>query len=168
MSAEVIGTRYHTRSLFWEISQDKSRVRFTLKRKDYKIPGTELIYPSIYRLYFEMEDILEYDFANKYFDNLEHWEEVCKSTYVKDHVTQMRKELELQVRSKALKHLKDQAVVSPDGKLKADINKYLLNRGWIDKTTNTKGRPSKEDIKQELQRVTAVEKELQEDFERIH
>jgi len=167
MSAEVIGFRYRTKSLFWELSPDKTYCKYSLKKYDYTPQGSDITYPSLYRLYMEMEDLLEFEFANRYFDSYEHWELISKLSYMKEDVAQWRKEVELKVRARALRELRDLSITTEDSKVKVDLNKYLLNRGWIDKT-NTKGRPSKEEIKKELERVTAVEKELQEDFERIH
>src|SRR3990167_1337022 len=84
-----------TQALFYEeTGADKSSVIYTLKDQDHE--G----FPSLYRLYIEMEDILEYEFANKYLDNWSHWEWLTQAGWFKPYVLRWRKELELKIRSK--------------------------------------------------------------------
>ena len=53
-----------TQGLFLEIGYSDSAL-YTLKDNDHEYNDKAL--PSIKRLYLEMEDVTEYEFANKYF-----------------------------------------------------------------------------------------------------
>lgn len=147
------------RSIFYEtIGADKSSVIYTLKDWDHE--G----YPSLYRLYMELEDVLEYEFANLYLDSWTHWETLCNCTWFKKTVTRWRKELELKLRSKALRQLRTDAA-DEESKTMNSSNRYLLERGWVDKPT--KGRPSKEDVKKAAKEKAEESQALQNDLLRI-
>ena len=58
------------KALFYEVSEDGTRVDclYSLKQEDSPdIQDNSRIYPSIHRLYVEMGDATEYEFAKKYF-----------------------------------------------------------------------------------------------------
>lgn len=77
------------------------------------------------------------------------------------------KELEIALKVEALVRLLD---MSKDFKHKDSFNanKLLLQGGWITEESNTKGRPSKEDIRNELTRLANLEKQYIEDMDRIN
>lgn len=154
-----INGKHRTWQLFYELIDQADRPYCVYTLKDREHQG----YPSIKQAYLEMEDITEYDFANKYFDGWIHWERILNSAMVREHVNQWRKELELKIKAKALKALMKEA--QEGGKESVSINKFLVQRGYVDK--DTKGRPSKQQIKEEADRLASMELALAEDMERI-
>lgn len=156
-----VNNSFLTQALFLEITSDvqnvNNQIMYTLKDHPHK--G----YPSLKQLYLEMEDITEYEFAQKYLDGWPHWERLLNTNSIRPHIDQWRKELELKVKAKALRRLMDEA--ANNGKEAVSINKFLVQRGYVDK--DTKGRPSKQAIKEEAQRLAHLESSLQEDLERI-
>ncbi len=60
----------YTQALFLELGYDVEAAVYTLKEYDYTYQDT--VYPSIKRLYLEMEDTTEYLFANEYFLSYNH------------------------------------------------------------------------------------------------
>lgn len=154
------GRRY-LKGLFFETTlADKSTVRYTLKERDHE--G----YPSLKRLYLAEKDPTEYRFASKYLDNYSHWVELCGCSWFKPHLEEWRRELELYIKSHALVNIFDEAE-HPEGKNFFNANKYLLERGWIDKEKNTRGRPSKQEIKEAASQLAQDNKQVEEDFNRI-
>lgn len=147
------GKRY-LRGLFYETTlEDKSTVVYTLKDKDHK--G----YPSLKRLYLEEEDLSEYNFANKYLDNYEHWLMLVNSLWFKEYLESWREELRLKLEAKYLNKLKEIAEDPEISKKEAfQATKVLLDR----LKKRSVGRPTK---------TREVEKEdwsqAKQDFERI-
>lgn len=91
---------------------------------------------------------------------------------VVDSVTESnRKELEISIRVEALERL---LAIAEDFKHKDSFNanKLLLQGGWISEDNNssvvTKGRPSKEAIRQEVTRLASLEQQYIKDMERIN
>lgn len=149
--------RYRTSDLFEEFNISEYPAYWTLKGVDTKLP-------SLKKIFLSYEDITEYDFAVDHFEDFAHWEEISRSPRIKEHVEQWRKELLLKIKARALKGIIHDAV--KDNKF--ECNKFLLTNGWVDKTEGPKrGRPSKEEIKQELHRQAETEKDLMDDLNRI-
>lgn len=148
-------------SLFFEIAKyNKDFCLYTLKRYDWD--G----YPSLFKLYLEMEDPTEYEFANTYFEDWDHWNRLCQTKWFKPYVTAWREELDLKIKSKALKAIKQEAAKGDKNKFQA--NKILLDRSWESKTTTTgRGRPSKEQVEQRVQELAEEEIQANADLERI-
>jgi hypothetical protein len=154
------GRRY-TKGLFFETTlSDKSTVKYTLKEKDHQ--G----YPSLKRLYLEEKDPTEYRFASKYLDNYSHWVELCACSWFKPHLEEWRRELELYIKSMALVKIFEEAE-NTLGKNTFNANKYLLERGWIDKDKNTRGRPSKQQIKEAANQLAQDNQQIEADYERL-
>lgn len=147
-----------TKALFQEFAgEDKSRILYTLKPEDTN-------YPSIYRLYIFEDDLTEYTFANKYFENWEHWEMVAQSPWFKPFIARWRKELRLKLESLAMTHI---VAEMKDGSSK---NKYSAAKTVLDQINKQKpqrGRPSKEEVQGELIRQTHAERTLQDDLKRV-
>lgn len=156
--------KLRTSDLFIEMNQSEYPAYYTTANQDRTVDG--VVYPSLKRLYLEEEDITEFDFATKYLESYEHWEQFVNSTRLKDMIDQWRKELVLKIKSRSLKGIIRDAVREN----KYEANKFLITNGWIDKDAEGKkvrGRPSKEEIKQEINRQASIEKELEEDLKRI-
>ncbi len=121
-------------------------------------------FPSLYRLYLEMGDVLEYNFSKTYLGGWEHWQKLQQCTWFKPYLKRWREELELKIRSEALTRLATDATSS--SRSSASSNRYLLDRGWaIDK--NEKGRPSKEQIKEKAKEMAEFQTQLDTDLLRI-
>jgi len=120
-------------------------------------------YPSLYRLYMETEDPTEYQFATRYLHDWKHWESLCAAEWFKPYVERWRKELELKIKSQALRRIIDDA--SAGGRDGQAAARFILEKGWGDKST--KGRPSKEDIRDAADRIASDGSRLNEDMERL-
>jgi hypothetical protein len=139
---------------------DKSTVSYTLKEHDHE--G----YKSLYRLYMAERDPTEHRFATKSLEGWSHWLELCECTWFKPYIDAWRLELGIMIQSEALVNIFEEAI-APMGKNVFAANKYLIEKGWIPKDTNTKGRPSKEMVKSEAIRIAKEEDRITADFERL-
>ena len=152
----------YLRALFAEVSVVPDAVLYSLKNVDTK--G----YPSLYRLYMEMGDPTEYKFAEAYFENWAHWEQLCETPWFKPIVSKWRRELEVRVRSTALANAMEYAL---GGSREAvQVNKWLVEGGYIPKENRGStgaGRPSKELLQKEARQMLHDKGRLDEDFERI-
>lgn len=150
-------------SLFLEPKYEDGAI-YTLKDIDLTHKGK--FYPSLYKLYIKMSDVTEYDFANLYFESYQHWAELCEMDFFKPYIHRWRKELELKVKSGALKEIIEQSV-SEDPKKRLEAAKYLYEKVYVgDK--HSKGRPSKKEIKAEAQRQAQELKIINEHWERLN
>lgn len=148
---------YYISSLFLEKTyHDTSVVLFTLKDHDHR--G----YLSLYRLYIEMEDLTEYEFANKYLDGWKHWELLSGADWFQPFILRWRKELELKIKARALRAVMEES--ASGGKNAYLANKYLIEKGWVERPTGKRGRPSNKEILEE----TFKTEDIQSDFERIN
>lgn len=154
------GARY-TQGLFFEqVGEDKSTVVYTLKDNDH------MGYPSLYRLFMEREDILEFEFANEYLDGYEHWQILCDTAWFAPFVQRWRRELELKLRTRALVNVINESKSNSRNAFAA--NKFLLERGWdIEGKKNVRGRPTKDEIKAEAQAQVLDLRRINEDFKRL-
>lgn len=152
-----------TRGLFYETTlADKTGVLYTLKDKDH------MGFPSLYRLYMELDDITEYEFANAYLEGWAHWQMLCNSTWFKEFIDRWRWELELKTKALAIRRLRAES--AEGGKNAYSANKFLVEGGWKDKDEkkNVVGRPSQERIKQEAEKLNQMEKDIFDDHERLN
>lgn len=151
--------------LFLEQSYtDQSRVIYTLNYEDHP-KG----YPSLYRLYLELEDVTEYEFAKTYLDGMPHWRKLCKCSWFKPLLEEMRGDLQLKLQSRAIRGIAQEAA-SEESRNKFSALKYLADKGYV----NTKdekakrGRPSKEEIEQEKKQILSEDTELNEILQRLN
>lgn len=149
-----------TKGLFYEMMlADKSSVIYTLKNADHK--G----YPSLYKLYMAEEDPKEYRFVQKYLEGWEHWVQLCDLVWFKPYVTRWREELQLKLESEALYHIISESRAGRKESFAA--NKYLLEKGWKTQAKDPVGRPSKEQIKREAERMLTDNSRVLEDLNRL-
>lgn len=157
------GVRY-LKALFYETTlADKSTVLYTLKDQDHQ--G----YPSLYRLYLACEDWTEHTFATSYLDGWEHWEQLCKCNWFKPYIEAWRKELETILKARLLNRLLEDAH-DTTSKTSTSSAKFLLQEGWAKegKATAKRGRPSKDEIAQEANRLAELDNRTDYDFQRLH
>ena len=151
--------------LFFEQTRDyseKALAIYSLKDQDHEVDGR--VYPSIKRLYVDMEDTTEYEFANTYFDNYQHWKKLKASPWFKPIYEEMKEELALKLRHRYLKKVKD---LSDDEKLGMQANRYLLENDVVDKNVDKRGRPSKKAIEEEASKMVGDALDISQDFERL-
>ncbi len=143
------------KQLFFEYADtDRTRVLYTTKRDDHE--G----FPSFPRLYLEMADESEYDFANLYFGGWPHWKRLQTCGWFNDHLSEVREELQVRLSAENLVQIRAKA---RSGDLGA--NKYLLEQGW--KPRSSVGRPTKERIRQEAQKITQDQSAVSDDLSRL-
>jgi hypothetical protein len=156
----------YLKGLFFETTgSDKASVSYTLKDWDHTVDG--IVYPSLYRLYLEQEDLTEYEFANAHLDGWEHWEMLTSATWFKPYVERWRKELSLKIKARALNRLKAEAASSSKNAFLA--NKYLVDKGWVDKEASShgRGRPTKDQVKAAAEEIAISDRRIDEDFARL-
>lgn len=147
------------KSLFVEYSKEKGI--YTLDDSDR---GD---IPSLYRLYMEERDVIEFEFARKYFSDYDHWIQLTQAAFFRDRISKWRRELSLKIQSEALAQILAES--RKGTKNSFQINRWLTERGWdqSDKRSNRAGRPSKEQVRTEAHRIAQDEARVNEDFERI-
>lgn len=152
-----------TKALFYEESDYPDLILFTLNDEDR---GDV---PSLYRLYMELGDLTEYEFATKYFYNWEHWKLLCTLTWFIPHVARWREELDLKTKAEALKRIKEEAN-NPKAKNTFSANKVLIDRSWENskpKAPRRAGRPTTIEVQGALKEEVKEAKILDEDYRRI-
>src|SRR5690606_30115707 len=80
------------KALFYETATDpdKTHVLYSFKPEDHEVNG--VVYPSLRRLYLEMEDDTEYYFAQAYFGGWPHWKRLLSCSWFVDYITEIREE----------------------------------------------------------------------------
>ena len=142
--------RYLTQSLFLEQAYDVNTAIYTLKNDDYEYKGK--LFPSLKRLYLEMEDPIEYEFANKYLAGWDQWERICDNKLYTGLINRWRKELELKLRTIGYKEMVNKVSTSPMAA------RWLSNKGWSENKTI---RASKSDRDAEKQ----IQKQISDQYE---
>lgn len=127
---DVMG-RYKTQSLFLEVAYDPEAM-FTLDEVDKEYKGKT--YYSLKRLYLELEDVTEYEFATRYMADWNHWKKICGNANLMEHIKGWRDELELKLTARNLQKIRELAA---EGNYNAA--KYLANKEYA----SGKGRPTK-------------------------
>lgn len=163
----IMGVHY-LKPLFFEMIKDGSEkplVMYTLKDYDHTvtIDGEEKVLPSIKRLFVDLEDTTEYEFANLYFDSFQHWKKIRATEWMKPIYEEMKEELSLKLRARYLKKVKE---LSDDEKLGMQANRYLLDHDAPVKE-DKRGRPSKAKITEEAEKLFAQVEDINSDYERL-
>lgn len=147
------------RGIFLEEAVEPTNIIYTLRDEDHK--G----YPSLYRLYMEMMDVTEYEFATTYLHSWKHWQDVSNSPWFRPYIDRWRHELELKLKVRAIKEIMHEA--SSGGKNSFAANKWLVDKGWAPTEGRGRGRPSKNDIKQAAYNLAQDDKIVEDAFDRI-
>lgn len=127
-----------TQSLFLEFGYNTQYAVFTLNDEDKEYQ--EKTYPSLKRLYLEIADPTEYQFAKQCLLNWRHWVRICENKLFKPYLDEWRDELEVQLRSEGILAVMDQSEQN------FQAAKWLADKGWDKKAV---GRPSKADKNRE-------------------
>ncbi len=147
-----------TQGLFLETAYSNTEnVVYTLKPRDHVYKGKKLY--SIRRLFLEVADPTEYEFAYKYFLDWEHWQRIKANQTIYKHLKGMEYELEVKLRSEGVKNAIDHA---RNGTFQAA--KWLADRGWEKRGA---GRPTKEAVEHEKKVQQKLSSEWAEDVARL-
>lgn len=150
---------YLTKQLFFEMTtpQDRQNALYSLKDEDHESNGVK--YPSMRRLFLAEQDPTGYLVSLKYFGGWPHWTRLLKCSWFMDFLSLWQEELDMQMAATQLRTLLDR---QSDPK----IAQYLLNNGFL-KKDNKVGRPTKEAIKLEAERISSDHQDISEDLYRI-
>lgn len=148
--------KFRTQSLFLELGYGAEAL-FTLKDQDHIHDGKT--YLSMKRLYLEFEDPTEYEFANEVLLNWKHWQRMCENKLIRKHIDEWRDELEVKLRSRAIK---DAIKEAQKGHFQAA--KWVADRGWVSRGA---GRPSKAEIEKQTKINERIEDEYKSDVVRL-
>lgn len=151
------GGRPLTQSLFIENGYNTEFAVYTLKDEDHEYKGK--VYPSLKKLFLEMEDPTEYEFANTYLLGWQHWKRLNGNKLMTKHFEEWREELELRLRAQGIRAAIDQAA---DNNFQAA--KYLAEKGWDKRQA---GRPSKQEKLKEERMKKRMEDEFSADIKRM-
>ncbi len=146
-----------TQGLFLEIGYTDFAV-FSLKDQDHEHNGKTYI--SLKRLYLEMEDVGEYEFATTYLLGWSHWQRMCANKQISKHIEEWREELELKLRSRAIRAMKDK-IGTEQG---INAAKWIADKGWAKKGV---GRPNKQEEEREKRLQEKLDVDWADDLSRI-
>lgn len=153
--------RYRTKSLFKEWETHAYPAHYTLGPED------DGKYASLRRLYLEIADPTEYQFARECLGGWDHHKAMlanCK--WYREYIEEWRKELEVQLASENIKRVRKLAATV--GPAQFSSVKYLIEKGWKLKVdTPKRGRPSKEEVQGHLVQTAKQAQQLEDDAERI-
>lgn len=147
---------YLTTSMFIEHNYDYSLAVYSWGDRDFK--NSKGSFPSLKRLYLEMGDVTEYDFANTYLDGWRHWKTLLESPGCRKHIDEWREELELKLRAQGLRQMIDMA--QNEDKPSFQAAKYLADKEWTSKK-------SKQDSRKDERQKRTLSKEFKDDLNRI-
>jgi len=168
-----------TRSLILDhCIQSQEEAIYTLKPFPVTNPTTGKECLSLYNAYLELEDVTEFEFANKYFESYEHFEKMMTAKFFNEFIETCRKHLELKLKARALRNIQ---MIAEDDESKEHLqaNKYLIDKGFASGTTTSeaKGKPKAKTTAKEVKEAAELELtnkqdqedllRLKEDYERI-
>jgi len=159
--------KWLTQSLFLEIGYRTEFALFTFdgEEKTYK----KKKYPSLKKLYLELEDPTEYEFATKYLGGWQHWKRLCSNSLLMEHFSEWREELTLKLRARGVQSMIDEATMG--GRGQATAARWLAEKGFIDAPKVDKrrkiGRPLKEEITKEARDMAILREDFAKDLERL-
>lgn len=150
------GGKYITQGLFIDFKYSDKFAVYCLASEDKEYDG--VLYPSLKRLYLEMEDVTEYEFASTHLAGWDHWQKICGNAVLRIDIDKWRDELELKMKAIAAKAM---VKAAREGDLTAA--KWLSVNGW----QGARGRPSKAELKAEQKRRDAAAKDTEKDAANI-
>ena len=153
------GGRPLTQGLFLEVGYNYETAVYSLKDEDHTAENG-VVYPSLKKLYLELEDPAEYAFATTYLLGWSQWKRILKNKNLRKHVDEWREELELKLRSQAVQ---DIIQMSADDK-GFQAAKWLADRGWDKKGA---GRPKKDTAEHDAKMDKRLDDEFTADILRL-
>lgn len=155
--------QFLTLSLFHETARElpeDRRAAPAVFSFDNDIPGLV----NCRRTFLELEDPTGYEWAMKYLDSWEHFERLLNSTWFLPHYEDWKRELLISLKAKAIKRITAISLTGTNEAQALAASKYLAEKGW---ERNTRGRPSKDDMKGEMRRLSTQIEETNKDMDRI-
>lgn len=153
------GGQWLLKALFFETAIEKDRVLYTLKPEDHTVDGRTL--PSLRRLFLEVGDDTGYLFAEKYLGGWPHWKRLMSCNWFVDYLDDIREEMAAKQAAESKMRIREIALDKKDkGSLQA-------NRLLLDGTKGQVGRPSKESIKREAEKMFSDHSDIRDDLARI-
>ena len=151
--------RYLTRALFVELTTDKEMEEKYPPRCTLK---------EAHDLYMEIADPTEYEFAKALLDSdyttfWDQWRRIANMPDFLVFLTKWREELDVKIRSTAIRSLMD--ISASDDKGSAVASKWLAEKGYAKR--KGAGRPSSEEIERERHIAAALTSTVEEDANRI-
>jgi hypothetical protein len=159
---DVMG-RWRIPSLFYELSygelQEKFTSPYTLKENDLEVNG--VLYKSLKKLYLEMEDVTEYEFANAYLGGWQHWKAIKASSACREYVEAWQEELQLKLRARGISKMLETVT---DGTAGFQALKWLVDKGFVEQQA---GRPKKKDIERKTKQDAELRSIFSADLKRV-
>jgi len=132
---------------------------YTIKRQDYEVDG--ILYPSLYRLYMETEDVTEARFVEGYLYDWDQWNSIASSSYYRDEIARWRTELKAKVLGRLVDELiKDATSGSKSSKSSA---KFLVEK----LSKQDKGRPTTAAVATTEEKTSTIVGEIARDVKRL-
>jgi hypothetical protein len=167
--------RFRTTGLFWELRKnneqaDKYPPLFTIKPRDHTVESTDAngnitktTYRSLKAIYFSYDHLpeVEYDFALDIFGNWDHWIWLATKSSFRDTIKAWREELDIKIRSAAMKTILEQS---------RDLEKGLSAARMIvgnEHKGSKRGRPSSAEVVRQQKIEAGIRDNLQEDMDRL-
>ena len=147
--------RLYTQALFLECGY-KDQALYTLKDEDHEYKGK--LYPSAKRLYLEVMDVTEYEFAIAYFASWDHWVRIRNNSLITPYAERWAAELAIKVRSKAM----SQVINCADTGDRVAAQ-WIVKKEW-DKRV---GRPTKAAVQREVDFAAQANEEYGADIIRL-
>jgi len=150
--------RYRTASLFWEFKNKNYSPIYSLSPKD---KGE---CPSLHQIYLELSTAPidgEYEFAMAAFGSWKQWTRICENTQLRAYIDEWRDELEVKVRSKAIKSLVETA--AEEGSKGTAAAKWVAGGQW----KTGKGRPTKAQVEHRKKIEAGIHSDTDEDAQRL-
>ena len=154
-----------TQSLFIEIGYKTKLAVFTLDDNDREYKGNP--YTSLKKLYLDLQDPTEYEFATTYLGGWGHWKRMCSNGMLKPHIEEWREELQLKLKAQGVKSMINEALMG--GRGQATAARWLASNGWLDDgEAKSVGRPkTKVDAVKVAKGDEVIKTALAEDLERL-
>ena len=144
------GAKWLTEGLFLETTQPNENALYSLQPWDKRYKGT--FFPSLHKLYVELGDVSEFEFANLYFDCYQHWLLIKGRPFFQEYYAKMVAELNAKLRGKALKTMLDQV---DGGEASQATLKYLADNDYMKKAPV--GKPKRSRGKPKAGSVTSLD-----------
>lgn len=137
--------RFKTLSLFLESAYDINAL-YTLNDEDKLYKGK--LFPSLKKLYLQMGDLAEYEFANTHLAGWEQWRRIKANKELNTHVEEWRDELERKVTSENMARIRALAEGGNYNAAKFLANKEYAGTKTKDQKANAKKPriPNSEDL----------------------
>ena len=152
---DTIGN-FRTMSLFFETNNTNYEALYSLKDYDHEVDGK--VYPSLKKIYLQFDDPTEWEFVEAVFGNWRHWERICNNKLISPYIDQWRKELEIKLRSQAIREMVKQS------SKKDSAAKWLAEGQWKGKA---RGRPTNAEVERERKIAAGIQTDLESHWDRL-